>query len=184
MKNKTNDNEPLTADEGHETENKEQGAKNNDQESSNNEQETIVKEENLDYKDAYIRATADYQNLKRDVEQMKSQYVKFANEKMLGDLLPVIEHFHQGLKYVPKDLQTENWMVGFHQIQKQLEEFMEKNGLERIKTVGQQFDANLHEAMTAKPAEGKESGEILEEVMGGYKLNDKVIQAARVIVAE
>jgi molecular chaperone GrpE len=150
----------------------------------NNPEETVVKEANLDYKDAYLRATADYQNLKKEVAQMQSQYVKFANEKMLGDLLPVIEHFHQGLKYVPKELQTENWMVGFHQIQKQLNDFMEKNGLERIETVGKQFDASLHEAMTSRSEEGKESGEILEEVMGGYKLNDKVIQAARVIVAE
>ncbi len=176
MDKKTNDNEPMTTDE--------QELGGSEQGSENQNEETVVKAANLDYKDAYLRATADYQNLKKEVAQMQAQYVKFANEKMLGDLLPVIEHFHQGLKYVPKELQTENWMVGFHQIQKQLNDFMDKNGLERIETVGKQFDASVHEAMTSRSEEGKESGEVLEEVMGGYKLNDKVIQAARVIVAE
>lgn len=142
------------------------------------------KEENLDYKEAWMRATADYKNLKKDLTEMQAEYVKYANEKMLHDLLPVIEHFHQGLKYIPEEHKSADWMMGFQQIKKQLDDFMEKNHLARIETVGKQFDAKLHEAMSARAEEGKESGEILEEVMGGYTLNDKVIQAARVIVAE
>lgn len=143
-----------------------------------------VQEENIDYKEAWIRATADYQNLKKEVADKQAEYVKYANQNMLEDLLPVIEHFHQGLKYVPEEVKSENWMQGFVQIKKQLDEFMTKNGLERIETVGMKFNPDMHEAVQNKVEEGKEPGEILQEVMGGYKLHGKVLQAARVIVAE
>ena len=125
-----------------------------------------------------------YQNLKKEMLDKQTEYVKYANRNMLEDLLPVIEHFHQGLKYVPEEVKSESWMQGFEQIKKQLDEFMGKNGLEKIPTVGEQFDPSLHEAMQNKVEEGKAPGEILSEVMGGYKLNGKLLQPARVIVAE
>ena len=74
--------------------------------------------------------------------------------------------------------------MGIKQVKKQLDDFMAEHGLEVIPTVGQQFDPDLHEAVSRVEDPDKESGIIVEEVIGGYKLNGKVIQAAKVIVAE
>jgi len=142
-----------------------------------------VTEKNLDYKDAWMRATADYQNLQKEMDSKRSEWVNYANEGLLEDLIPVIENFYQGLKYIPKEHQNADWMIGFQQIQKQIESFMESKGIKRIKTVGEKFDPELHEAVNRKESE-EESDAILEEVMGGYQLNGKVLQVAKVVVAE
>lgn len=142
-----------------------------------------VKEKNLDYKDAWMRATADYQNLQKEMEAKRKEWVDYANQGLLEDLIPVIENFYQGLKYIPEEYRNKDWMIGFQQIQKQLEGFMESKGITRIKTVGEKFDPDLHEAVDHKES-AEESDTILEEVMGGYKLNGKVVQVAKVIVAE
>lgn len=147
-------------------------------------EEDKVVEQNIDYKDAWIRATADYQNLKKEMETKRSEWVDYANQGLLEDLIPVIEHFHQGLKYIPKEHQKADWMVGFQQIKKQLDEFMKDKGIKRIKTAGEKFNPDFHEAVSHRKEEGKETDEILEEVMGGYELNGKVLQPAKVIVAE
>ena len=144
----------------------------------------IIKEENIDYKDAYIRAQADYQNLIKENEKKKTEWIEFANLGLLTDLIPVLEHFHQGMKYVPQNQRKENWFVGFQQIKKQLDEFMIGNHLERMETIGRMFDPALHDAVGKRKEEDKDTDMILEEVMGGYTLHGKVVQPAKVIVAE
>lgn len=148
------------------------------------EEQVVLKEENIDYKDAYIRAQADYQNLIKENEKKQTEWIEFANLGLLTDLIPVIEHFHQGMKYVPEDQQKENWFVGFQQIKKQLDEFMIGNHLERMETIGKMFDPALHDAVGKRKEEDKDTDMILEEVMGGYTLHGKVVQPAKVIVAE
>lgn len=142
------------------------------------------KDQNLDYKDAFIRAQADYQNLVKEMGRKQEDWAKFANATLLTSLLPVIEHFHQGMKYVPEEQQQADWFVGFEQIKKQLDEFMVSNGLERLETVGQGFNPELHQSVGTRAEKGMKSNQILEEVQGGYTLHDKLIQPARVIIAE
>lgn len=150
------------------------------------EKEEVVemKEENIDYKEAWIQMTADYQNIKKEMEHKKTEYTQYANQRLLEQLVPVIEHFHQGLKYIPEEHAKADWMIGFQQIKKKMDEFMDINGLERLKTVGEQFDPKIHEAVTNRKDKSAKSGTILEEMMGGYKLKGKLIIPARVIVAE
>ena len=136
-----------------------------------------------DYKDAYLRASADYQNLVKEMEKKKKEWVEYANRNLLADLIPVIEHFYQGLKYIPAEHNKADWMIGFQQIKKQLDEFMETNGLKRMETVGEKFDPDLHEAVGKREEEAAEWDQIIEEVMGGYTLHNKVVQPAKVIVA-
>ncbi len=143
-----------------------------------------VIETNIDYKEMSIRAQADYQNLQKEMEKKRKEWVEFANLGLLTDLIPVIEHFHQGIKYIPEEVKKENWMVGFLAIQKQLEEFMNNASLHRMDPVGKPFDPELHEAVSTRTEEGKESGVVVEEVMGGYMLYGKVVQPAKVIISE
>ena len=146
-------------------------------------EEVVVKEENIDYKETYLRALADYENLKREMAVKQQEWVKFGNAKILRDLLPVLTHFEQALKFIPEVQQKENWVVGVMHIQKLFEQFMADNGVAKIETVGEELDANLHESVGDREDDA-ESGVIVEEVSAGYTLNGQVLQAARVIVSK
>jgi len=143
-----------------------------------------AQEKNVDYKESFVRAQADYQNLLKETEKKRKEWVEFANLGLLTDLIPVIEHFYQGLKYVPEEQKKENWFVGFAQIKKQLDEFADTNGLKRMEVIDKLFDPQMHEAVGQRQEEGKKPGMILEEIMGGYTLHGKVIQPAKVIINE
>lgn len=140
-------------------------------------------ETNLDYKDAWIRARADYQNFKKETETRRAEMAQYAKAGLLMDLLPVISHFKQALRYIPQDQQKVDWVVGVKQIQKLFEEYLAKQEMKEIKTVGEQFDASKHEAVGKKKSDAPE-GQIIEEVAPGYMMNDQVVQVAKVIVSE
>lgn len=134
-----------------------------------------------EYLAGWQRAKADYDNLRKEMDQRISQIGSFAKASLLSDLIPILDNFSKAVDHVPSAQKQENWVVGIFQIKKQLEDFLADNGLEKIKTVGEKFDHNLHEAVA------KESGEpdkIIKEVSSGYKLNGQVIIPAKVIVGE
>ncbi len=134
-----------------------------------------------EYLAGWQRAKADYDNFKKETDKRMSEVASFAKIGLISDLIPVIDNFNKAIEHVPKEQEKENWVIGIFQIKKQMEDFLAQNGLEKIKTIGEKFDHNLHEAV------GKEPGEkdiILKEVNSGYKLNGQVIIPAKVIVGE
>ncbi len=143
-----------------------------------------VKETNVDYKDAWMRARADYENFKKEMDTRRTELAAYAKAGILVDLLPVIAHFKQGLKYVPPEQEKLNWVVGIKQIQKLLTDFMERHDMKEIETIGHAFDPTKHEAVGKKAVEGKPSDQVIEEMAPGYTLGGQVIQVAKVIIAE
>ena len=144
-------------------------------------------EENLD---GWKRAKADYINFKKESETKQTELIQFVTANIVGGLLPVLDSFKQAVKHIPEKQEKENWVVGIIQTKKQIDNFLRDLGLEEIKTVGEKFDPKFHEAVDKKKAsqtgqgENKiEEGIILEEVSGGYKMGDKVLIPAKVIVA-
>jgi molecular chaperone GrpE len=140
-----------------------------------------LKSKSEEYWAGWQRAKADYENLKREMDKKVSEIGDFAKISLLTDLIPIIDNFCKAIEHVPEDQKDKDWVVGVFHIKKQLEDFMAQNGLEKIETVGQPFDHNLHEAV------GQEEGEkdiVLKEVSSGYKLNGQVIIPAKVIVGE
>jgi molecular chaperone GrpE len=141
-------------------------------------------ESNIDYKDAWMRARADYENLKKEMSAKQQEWVSFANAGLLMDLLPVMQYFKQAVQFIPQDQQSVNWVQGIKHIQKMLEEFMEKNHIRLIDQTGCAFDAARHEAVGKRKQEGTEPDTVLEIATPGYELNGKVLQPAKVIVSE
>lgn len=146
-----------------------------------------------EFKTGWQRALADYKNLQREVEQRRGEWVKMSEVEILEDFIPIYENFKQafaqdftnGLQTgEPTNSATDNWKKGIECIKKQFAEVLKQHGVEEIKTVGERFDPALHEALGEEVIEEKESGEIVREVSGGYKMGGKVIRAARVIVAK
>ncbi|MBI5254200.1 nucleotide exchange factor GrpE [Candidatus Falkowbacteria bacterium] len=135
-----------------------------------------------EYLNGWKRAMADYQNLVKDVAKEKLEFVKFANQNLILELLPILDNFKLAFSNVPDVEKDGAWMVGFAHIKKQLEDFLKENGVEEIKTIDEKFDPMLHEAVGKAENSEKESGIIVEEKKPGYKLHGKVVQAAKVVV--
>ncbi len=141
-------------------------------------------ETNVDYKQAWMRARADYENFKRETDAKRAEQTAYAKVGILMDLLPVISHFKQALRFIPEDQQNANWVVGIKHIQKLMQDFMGRHEMKEIETVGHPFDPTKHEAVGKKKVEGKESDQILGEASAGYTLGGQVIQVAKVVVSE
>ena len=128
------------------------------------------------------RSQADFANFKRQAELDRAKTIKFANLDLIMSLLPVLDNFQLAAKHVPDNLANDNWAVGVKQIEKQLEAVLTEEGLQKIESLGQQFDHNLHEAVEHISSE-KPEGEIVEEISAGYRYNDSVVRPAKVKVS-
>lgn len=140
--------------------------------------ETKVSENviNEDYKEQYLRALADYQNLVRQSQKEKQEFFRYALADFLQDLLPVYDNLKVSVVNLSEEEEKSPWVAGVKYVLKQFKDILETRGVEEIKTVGEVFD---HVTMEALEGEG----ELVEkEAKAGYKLNGKVISPAKVIV--
>ena len=141
--------------------------------------EQLVKE-NTELNEALLRERADAMNVRRRAEEDRIKMAGFYKSNVIRELLPVIDNFERSLKHVPKNLETNEYIKGIQGIVRQFEQTLEKMGLRRIATVGQPFDPNLHEAVSA---EGEGDNEIVsEELQSGWQLGDEVLRHAMVRV--
>ncbi|MDP2683771.1 MAG: nucleotide exchange factor GrpE [bacterium] len=145
----------------------------------------VCKEKMEEYLNGWKRAKADYSNQKKDFEKKEKEIVQFANATLILEIMPIYDNFKLAWKHIPEDhKKNDDWLKGIEAIKKQFTELLKKLGLEEIPTEGEKFDPEIHEAVAKEKAEGKESGIILEEMKAGYKLYDKVLEPAKVKVAE
>ncbi len=137
--------------------------------------------EDEDLNTKYLRLMADFQNYKRRTEKEKSDIYAYANEKLIGELLNVIDNFDRALA------QTENandsFVSGMSMIFKQLSEVLTKAGLEEIEALGLEFDPNFHNAVMTEDTDAYESGQVSAVLQKGYMLNKKVVRPSMVKVA-
>jgi molecular chaperone GrpE len=133
----------------------------------------------------YKRALADYQNLLKRTAIEKQEYVKYANEQLLNEILPVYDNLKMSLAHADEGAEKNGWLEGVKYVVRQFGDVLNKLGVEEIKTVGEKFDHHTMEAVEKKETDDKnKDGIVASEIMPGYKLNDKVIRAARVAVYE
>jgi len=124
------------------------------------------------------RAKADYLNREKEIEKDKIVWIKFANLELILNLLPILDSFEQSAKNLPENLKNDEWAKGILKIKEQFENFLKAQGVEKIKTLGEKFNPELHEAVEKKG----DKGEIIEEIQAGYTMHGKVIRPAKVII--
>lgn len=159
----------------------ETGEKNADAEAAEenkNEKEDTGKEEDGDAR--YLRLMADFQNYKKRVEKEKKDLYAYANEKIMSELLSVIDNFERALQQEAGD----GFKEGMEMIFKQLGDVLEKSGLAEIAAQGEDFDPNVHNAVMTEETEEYESGKVSGVMQKGYTLNGKVIRPSMVKVAQ
>lgn len=142
-----------------------------------------LRAEAAQYKDNYLRATADFQNFKRRTEKEKADIYKYASEKLLVEILPIVDNIERAMSHVPEQEQG-GLADGLRMIQKSLLNLLDKNGVEPIGAVGEIFDPEVHHAVQMVPSEDHEPHVVIEEYQKGYKLNGKVIRHSMVKVSE
>ncbi len=146
------------------------------------EDKTDQESKELELTDKLKRALADYANLQKQIEKERLQWVKFASQGLIEDLLPILEHYEQAMACVPKEMEKEQWVAGFRHIQKQFEDFMQKNGIEKIQAEGEKFNTERHESIGAEVSD-KDADMVLKQVRPGYMLHGKVLRPAQVIIS-
>lgn len=130
--------------------------------------------------EALQRERADAINIRRRNEEQIASLRNMVKADVVKDLLPVIDNFERALAHIPKDLEKSDYVKGVSGIVKQFTKTLEDIGVKRIKTTGEVFDPNLHEAVSV---EGEGIKEVVsEELQAGYTLGDEVIRHAMVKV--
>lgn len=130
------------------------------------------------------RAQADYQNLQREVAKERESFAKFAKVSYLMQLLPLYNNLQMAFAHLPEDLAGHEWVKGVEHIKTQFDGILKEMNVEVIPTHKQEFDSNLHEAVSQEESDEYESGTIIKEVGAGYIMDGNVLIPAKVVVAK
>ncbi|NNJ13370.1 nucleotide exchange factor GrpE [Chloroflexales bacterium ZM16-3] len=134
-----------------------------------------------EYKNQWLRATADYKNFKRRADAERSELIRSAGASLLLKLLPVVDDFDRAIANIPAEIVETPWWGGTQLIAQKLRILLESEGVKSIETLGQDFDPNVHEAVLYEDAEGQD-GKVIAELQRGYKLHERVLRPAMVKV--
>ena len=132
------------------------------------------------WKEISLRTAAEMDNLRKRTAREREEAIRYANQRLLEELLPVIDNFEMGMMAAAQDTSSMIY-IGMDMVRKQLNEFLSAQGVEEIPATGQ-FDPNLHDAVSQEPS-GQPEGEIIRISRKGYKLRDRLLRPASVVVA-
>jgi molecular chaperone GrpE len=128
----------------------------------------------------YMRLAADFQNYKKRTEKEKSEIYSYANEKFAADLLEVIDNFERAVAQGAPD---GKFIEGMRLIMEQLVSVLERNDVEEIAALGEEFDPNLHHAVQMEESSEFGSGRVTNVIQKGYRMKERVLRPAMVVVA-
>ncbi len=144
-----------------------------------------LKQEMATLKDTLLRKVAEFENYKKRTEGEISNYIKYASENLIKQLIPVYDDFIRTSESIEKGetKDFETLKKGFNSIYKKFEKILKKEGLKEMDVLGKEFDVNLCDALLQMPKEDVAPHTVLEVVEKGYFLKDKVLRHAKVIVS-
>ena len=133
-------------------------------------------------REALLRKSADFDNLKRRTEKDKAEYFRFALAEALAEILGVVDNFERALAH-RADATGDEFHAGIDMIARQLTDTLKKYGVVEVPALGLPFDPNVHEAVVREETDSAAPGTVLEVLQRGYLLNDRLLRPARVKVA-
>ena len=135
----------------------------------------------------YMRLMAEFQNFKKRAAKEKTDIHAYANEKLMNELLPVLDNFERALETKTDDSQSEelkNYAQGMELIFQQMKTALSNHGLKEIAALGEEFDPNMHSAVMTEESAEYESGKVSKVLQKGYELNGRVIRPTMVAVSK
>ena len=138
-----------------------------------------------DQKDKYLRLSAEFDNYRKRTMKEKAELIKNGGEKAIAAILPILDDLERALANMQKADDVKAMYEGIDLIYQKFLKNLNQEGLEKMSPIGEAFDTDFHEAVALVPAQEEEQkGKVLDCVQTGYKLNDKVIRHAKVVVAQ
>ena len=136
------------------------------------------------FKEMLQRAQADFINYKRRAEEEREEQQKYSNTRLILKLLPVIDEFDAGIDHAANSGAEASWLEGIKLIRRKLSLLLESESVTRIEVEGKEFNPLEHEAIAYQESADHQEGEILAVARDGYKMHDRVIWPALIIVAK
>lgn len=133
--------------------------------------------------DRYLRALAELDNVKKRAQRDREEYIRFANESLLRELLPVLDNFDRAIQAARASAGAEAFVAGVELMQRELLRVLEKFGVTAFSAVGELFNPKRHEAVARVPTTDHPEMTVVEETLRGYLLNGRVLRPAMVTVA-
>lgn len=143
-----------------------------------------VKKQLEEEKDRCLRLNAEFENSRKRILKEREEFIKYANEKLILELIDVLESLERGIENTKNAGDKDKLIEGMELVYKQFKNVLEKNGLTPIKAIGEKFDHYKHEAMVQTITDECDEGVIIEEFTRGYMLNGKVIRYSKVRVSK
>lgn len=142
--------------------------------------------ERMEYLTGWQRAKADHINARKRDEEDRKDFIKFANERLIEGIIPVLESFELAMGNKEAwEKADKNWRIGVEYIYSQLKKALEDSGLTELKPLNQRFDHSVHEAASYEAVADEKLDHIVTKVIqNGYYLNGKLMRPAKVIVGE
>jgi molecular chaperone GrpE len=142
-----------------------------------------LKRQVADKQDRLLRALAEVDNVKRRTQREREDYVRYANEGLVRDLLPIIDNFDRALEAARATQEAAKVVEGVALIQRELLKVLERVGVARYSAVGERFDPNRHDAAGRVASTTQPPDTVVAELTAGYTLNGRVLRPAQVVVA-
>lgn len=138
-----------------------------------------------DWENKYLYLYAEFENFRKRVAKEKQDFFKFGHEDFLRELLLVQDNFERALTHSENasDESAKLIVEGLKMIMLQFADALKAQGVTKVKTVGEKFDPNIHEAVAQEESDAQEAGTILKEHLAGYTLHGRLLRAAKVVTA-
>lgn len=139
--------------------------------------------EAAEMKARYLRSVADLENYRKRMSREKQDIIRGATAGIIEELLPVLDNMRLGLDAAEKHPEAKDVTIGFKMVDDQLKKTLSEQGLEEIIPDGEAFNPNLHECIAHHPSDEVKEDHVMQTVRAGYRLNERLIRAANVIVS-
>ncbi len=139
--------------------------------------------EAAEMKTRYLRSVADLENYRKRITREKQDLLRSAAGGVIEGLLPVLDNMALGLQAAESHEGAKDLVAGFQMVDEQLRKALADQGLETLQPDGQPFDPNLHECIAHQPSEDVPEDHVIQTVRAGYRLNERLLRAANVIVS-
>lgn len=139
--------------------------------------------EAAEMKGRYLRSVADMENFRKRIAREKQDIIRSAAASVIESLLPVLDNMKLGLQAAEQHPEAKEVTFGFKMVDDQLKKSLSEQGLEELNPDGESFDPNLHECIAHQASNEVEEDHVIQTVRAGYRLNDRLIRAANVIVS-
>lgn len=143
-----------------------------------------LKQKNADFNDKYLRQAAEFDNFRRRNAKERVELIQTAGKDVITDLLVVLDDSERAQKQMETTDDVSHVKEGVQLVFSKLRNTLSAKGLKPMETIGEEFNPDLHEAITEIPAGDEMKGKVVDEVQKGYYLNDKIIRHAKVVVGK